>query len=250
MKSPEKIIIDGYNLIHKIPALSEYMNGNPELARDQLLLLLSDYRTLRGSNIEYRVFFDGQGSGNYHTSHEGILVSFTTPGVQADQAITLLLEWENYPRGWLVVSSDDWDITGVLRQHGVQTLRSEEFAAEMERVLSDSLKTLTQSDAEETIPTRPPDEAIIHIASSWVTITCSYKFAYLYLKVNGDFTIKKNSWPAGFNLTSNGSSISISHISGELERHDILFEFKGNLTVQKLELIDHEGRSRAVRLKY
>ncbi len=248
MKSTEKIIIDGYNLIHKIPALREYMNGNPELARDQLLLRLSDYRTLRGSKIEFRVFFDGQASGNYRTSQEGILVTFTAPGVQADEAITLLLERENYPRGWLVVSSDDWDIAGVLRQQGVQTIRSEEFANDMEHVLSGAFNRMKKG-AEETIITRPPDEAVIHIASSWVTITCLYKFAYLYLKTSGDFTIIKDSWPEGFNLTYNGSSISICQISGELEPHDILFEFTGNLTVQKLELIDHEGRSRPVRLK-
>ncbi|NOZ08082.1 MAG: NYN domain-containing protein [FCB group bacterium] len=247
MKSPEKIIIDGYNLIHKIPELREFLSGDPELARDQLLLRLSDYRSLKDRNIEFHVFFDGQGFGNLCARQEGIVVTFTSPGIEADEAIRLLFEHNNYPRDWLVVSSDDWDITNGLRLKGVRTLRSEIFAGEMEQVLSGALQQLKDRTDLGSIP-KPADEAVIRVAKSWVTITCSYKFTYLYLKVSGDFTIKQNSWPQGINLDQNGGGVSISQLSGELEPHDILFEFTGSLTVNKLELIDAEGRSRAVRL--
>jgi len=247
MKLPEKIIIDGYNLIHKIPELCEYLPGNPELARDQLLLRLSDYRILKGGNSAFHVVFDGQGSGSPPSCQGDIVVTFTPRGFEADQVILQLVERGKYPPTWLVISSDDWDITGILRQKGVQTLRSEVFAGELEQVLSGSIQGLNNTDDTLSTP-GPADEAVIHVAKHWVTITCSYNFTYLYLNVSGDFAIRPNSWPEGFNLDRNGSGISISQISGELEPHDILFEFTGNLKVNRLELIDVEGRARAVRL--
>ncbi len=248
MNSTRKIIIDGYNLIYKIPELSEYLPEHLELAREQLLVRLADYRILADQNIVIHVFFDGQGSHSYRTKHEGIQVTFTAPGEEADQAINRLLAQKNYPNNWRVVSSDNWDITAHLARKGLQTQRSEVFVREMQGVLNGTLHKVEQEQAVTEVG-KPKSEASIRVAKGWLGITCPYKIAFLYINAIGEFTIRENSWPDGLNVDRNGRDISITQVSGELEPHDILFEFSGNIRVNKLDLIDTEGRSRAVRLK-
>lgn len=110
------VIIDGYNLLHKIPRLKNLMKENPDSAQmslletvrrsmnhgERLVLVLDGYSNFRSSDIIY--------SGN----------------VTADEVIRSFIE-DHYAKDSITVVSSDSYITGLAKVCGCEVIKSEDF---------------------------------------------------------------------------------------------------------------------------
>ena len=84
----ERVIVDGYNVIHAWPSLKRLMDVSLEVARDKLVERLSVYGLVTGSDVT--VVFDAHHSAsraNAEERVEGVRVMFTRKGHSADHAI-------------------------------------------------------------------------------------------------------------------------------------------------------------------
>ena len=88
----EKVIVDGYNVIHAWPSLKRILSGGSlEDARDELIRRLSVMSLVTGEAVT--VVFDAHHSAalaNSEETVEGVRVIFTRKGHSADHAIERL----------------------------------------------------------------------------------------------------------------------------------------------------------------
>lgn len=105
-----KIIIDGYNLIRRVPELAKYIEVSLERARDELLRLLKSYTMSK--QVEIIVAFDGQQpplgiDAPYDTRR--LKVRFSRQPFKADPMIKNMIASAAKPKSVAVVT-DDGDI--------------------------------------------------------------------------------------------------------------------------------------------
>lgn len=84
----ERVIVDGYNVIHAWVALKRLLDVSLEAARDKLVERLSVYGMVTGSDVT--VVFDAHHSAARTNSEElveGVRVVFTRKGHSADHVI-------------------------------------------------------------------------------------------------------------------------------------------------------------------
>ncbi len=84
----EKLLVDGYNVVHAWPELKDLMHESLEAARDRLIERLSVYAQVRG--VEVTVVFDAHRTASMSSAEEwrqGVRVVFTRKGLSADHAI-------------------------------------------------------------------------------------------------------------------------------------------------------------------
>ena len=119
-------LIDGHNLIPKLPGLS-LKSMDDEV---QLIQWLQEYCRQSGKNVE--VYFDNASPGQARTQGHGrVKAHFIRAGRTADEAIIARLR--NLGRGaknWRVVSSDR-QVAAAARSFQAQVISSEEFARTM-----------------------------------------------------------------------------------------------------------------------
>ena len=104
----KKIILDAYNVIHKIPELSKKLNISLEAARDGLIHYMVSWKAKTGFVGEIVLVFDGDSSmldiPTY--SQSGIRVIFSK-GKDADDKITDLLRISKDTSKTTIVSGDN-----------------------------------------------------------------------------------------------------------------------------------------------
>ncbi len=119
-------IIDGYNLIHKSSKLRKTFSENPQLARETLVSILSDFF----SNSKDRCFliFDGNLNLPSSLSTPKVRVIFSTPPHKADDEIKKIIMSKNLnERSNLIVVSSDNEIINCAKACGASRISSEEF---------------------------------------------------------------------------------------------------------------------------
>ena len=119
-------LIDGHNLIPKLPGLSL---SDPD-DEEQLLALLSNWA--RNSRHKVTVFFDRAPLGKAGT-HRGspVIAVFVPDGKTADSAINdALARLKNAARNVTVVSSDRM-VQAAAREARAKVLKSEDFATDL-----------------------------------------------------------------------------------------------------------------------
>ncbi len=87
----ERLIVDGYNVIHAWPALKRLLDASLEAARDKLVDRLGVYGMVTGTDVT--VIFDAHHTtsrANAEALVEGVHVIFTRKGHSADHAIERL----------------------------------------------------------------------------------------------------------------------------------------------------------------
>jgi uncharacterized protein len=124
-------IIDGHNLIPRIPGL----NLASEDDEVQLIELVQEFCRLRRKNAE--IYFDNAPPGQPKARRYGqVLARFVRSGQTADDAIRLrLLRLGPEARNWAVVSSDQ-QVQLAVRAARAQAISSEAFA----HLLTDTLR--------------------------------------------------------------------------------------------------------------
>ncbi len=84
----ERLVVDGYNVIHAWPGLKSLMNESLEAARDKLVDRLAVYAQVSGSEVT--VVFDAHRTtamANAEGWNQGVRVIYTRKGHSADHAI-------------------------------------------------------------------------------------------------------------------------------------------------------------------
>lgn len=129
----EKIIIDGYNVLHRVPALERLLEKGLEPARVELILLVRSLLTRK--NVEAVLVFDGDRPGMRSQSAAGtrrLQVLFSSQTHKADDLIRSMLEQESKPAR-LTLVSDDNEIKAVARSVGARTLSARSFYQRLTR---------------------------------------------------------------------------------------------------------------------
>ena len=119
-------IIDGHNLIAKIPGLSLSMVDDEQ----RLLTLLNLYGEFERGKLE--VYFDGAPAGQAGSQNFGrVRAHYISQSQPADDAIIArLLKLGKAARTWRVVTSDH-RVQAAAREVHAQVIRSEDFAPQL-----------------------------------------------------------------------------------------------------------------------
>ena len=145
-------IIDGHNLIPKIPGLS-LQDIDDEM---QLIIMLQEYCRLQNKQIE--VFFNNATPGGIRTRNFGrVTASFVRQEITADMAIEgKLKRLEKAAKNYVVVSSDH-AVINAARVSQARVMSSQNFANMLASTLNNTEKesekksetTLTEEDINE-----------------------------------------------------------------------------------------------------
>ena len=132
MNKPQKIVIDGYNVIYADEQLKKLARVDLNRSREELLERLKNY--LRDKSLHMTVVFDGRGGLTDADSvlPEKLQVLFSASGHSADEVIIETLRDSLNPREFIVVSSDLADIGRTASGLGAQVIASREFLQRLE----------------------------------------------------------------------------------------------------------------------
>jgi hypothetical protein len=134
----QKLILDGYNLIHADPELKKISRSSLESARGRLVKRLTGY--IEAKNVQLTVVFDGHGGiTDVDVEIPGRLqLLYSAAGQSADDVILEILESSSNPREYVVVTSDMADIGRAAGAMGVSVVPSPEFLSRIERRRGDA----------------------------------------------------------------------------------------------------------------
>ena len=120
------ILIDGHNLIGRLPMISLQDPGDEE----KLVRLLKSYRARTGRAIT--VVFDPGGAFTLPQSYRrgGIEIVFPPHGSSADAVIIRRVQRSRDPGRWLVVTSDQ-ELAETVARAGARVRSAEDLAAEL-----------------------------------------------------------------------------------------------------------------------
>ena len=123
----QKIIVDGYNVIHCDPALRQAAKQGMEKARAGLIERVSRY--VGEKHVRVTIVFDGAGViTDVESPVPGRLqILFSASGQTADELIVTTLHAHANPREWIVVTSDVADIGRSVAAAGAQVMSSPSF---------------------------------------------------------------------------------------------------------------------------
>ncbi|MBN1135736.1 MAG: NYN domain-containing protein [Anaerolineae bacterium] len=129
------ILIDGHNLIGRMPTLSL---ADPDDER-QLVALLLSYRARTGKAVTV-VFDPGAGLAPPESRRRGgVEVLFAPHGGSADEVIARRVRRSRDPAGITVVTSDR-ELAGEAAQYGARVKSAEAFAAELDALAGERSK--------------------------------------------------------------------------------------------------------------
>ncbi|MFO7675731.1 MAG: NYN domain-containing protein [bacterium] len=126
-------LVDGYNVIHREPALKPLLERDAEAARTGLISMLAGFRA--GRRVRVTVVFDGRGGTGLdaRTIAAGVQVVYAHFSETADARIVRLVRSSRHPRSLTVVSSD-LGLVAQCRDFGASSLGAEEFLARCREV--------------------------------------------------------------------------------------------------------------------
>ncbi|TGM94484.1 RNA-binding protein [Leptospira licerasiae] len=132
------LVVDGFNLIYKIPELEEYMYSNRlRDARVGLLRILESYSAkLKSSKVH--VFFDGKKEKGNETKEDsyGKIHVYFSQDRKADDLIKEYIKFAPRPADLFVVTSDQ-EILAFAKRLGTKPILSEEFVKKIESALAE-----------------------------------------------------------------------------------------------------------------
>ena len=126
------IIVDGYNVIFKVPELGYSTEKcDIEILRNRFLTILEQYKGKRKHKLI--VVFDGKGSGNSsETRAAGIDVVFSREDLDADEEIKEMVSNSENPRHITVITADR-DIEQYVRKYGCKVVGPLAFYRDIKR---------------------------------------------------------------------------------------------------------------------
>ncbi|MHC1739276.1 MAG: NYN domain-containing protein [Ignavibacteriaceae bacterium] len=123
----KEYLIDGNNLIGKVPNLQSLQKKDKESARESLVYLVERY--FHSRKVKVTIYFDGYRNSGIKTNALNIKYSDSKT---ADEIIKKDIGLSKSPRNLVVVSSDN-EITGFARVCACEVRLSEQFYATAEK---------------------------------------------------------------------------------------------------------------------
>jgi len=129
MDTPQKIVVDGYNVIYADDELRKTAGRNIERSRKKLVSMLSAY--LSNRDLRMTVVFDGRGGlADVETVIPGKLqVVYSARYETADDLIVKMISASSNPRSHIVVTSDRAHIRPAVSEIGCAVIESKDFLA-------------------------------------------------------------------------------------------------------------------------
>jgi predicted RNA-binding protein with PIN domain len=131
----ERLVVDGYNIIHAWPPLKRLLGVSLEAARDKLIERLSVYGLVTGADVT--VVFDSRQKSSRADAEqmvEGVRVIFTRRGHSADQVIERIAYEATGAGGVVTVATSDHSQSDMVRGMGGAVIS----ATELERRVIDA----------------------------------------------------------------------------------------------------------------
>jgi uncharacterized protein len=131
----ERLVVDGYNIIHAWPSLKRLLGVSLEAARDKLIERLSVYGLVTGAGVT--VVFDSHQKASRMDAEqlvEGVRVIFTRRGHSADQVIERIAYEATGAGGVVTVATSDHSQSDMVRGMGGAVIS----ATELERRVIDA----------------------------------------------------------------------------------------------------------------
>jgi predicted RNA-binding protein with PIN domain len=127
MNKPQKMLVDGYNVIYADTELKRYAQKDLNRSRAELIERLKIY--LKNKAVRMTVVFDGQGG---MTDVEMILpaklqVMYSPFGQTADELIMKSLRTASNPKEYIIITSDVMDIGRAASALGAKVTPSVDF---------------------------------------------------------------------------------------------------------------------------
>ena len=158
-------ILDGYNLIHRVPRWRKQLDISLERARESLLAYCRNWTTTRGDAWLFYVVFDGDcgitGGGTY--GGRGIRVVYSRHGESADDRILKIIH-ENGDGFKYVVVSDDRYVFGNARRLEADIMSASEFSAVLDRHENTEPASGAESDK---LPSHEADAITRSLMKEW-----------------------------------------------------------------------------------
>ncbi len=135
----ERLVVDGYNIIHAWPSLKRLLGVSLEAARDKLIERLSVYGLVTGAEVT--VVFDSHQKASRTNAEqlvEGVRVIFTRRGHSADQVIERIAYEATGAGGVVTVATSDHSQSDMVRGMGGAVIS----ATELERRVLDAEEDL------------------------------------------------------------------------------------------------------------
>ncbi len=135
----ERLVVDGYNIIHAWPSLKRLLGVSLEAARDKLIERLSVYGLVTGAEVT--VVFDSHQKASRTNAEqlvEGVRVIFTRRGHSADQVIERIAYEATGAGGVVTVATSDHSQSDMVRGMGGAVIT----ATELERRVLDAEEDL------------------------------------------------------------------------------------------------------------
>jgi len=123
----KEYLIDGNNLIGKVPFLQSLQKRNKESARERLIFIIERYFHTR--NIKVKVYFDGY--ANIAIKPDKVTIKYSN-SKSADEIMKNDIGTARNPRNLVVVSSDN-EIAGFSRVCAAESVLSEKFYGMIEK---------------------------------------------------------------------------------------------------------------------
>ena len=127
-----KIIIDAWNVIWKMPSISHLIPNKLEYVRSKFNMIINNY--YYGKNVDYRIVYDGQPLIYPDNQKHKSKVSFSSNPEKADDLIIKYLEKQQIPRDWTVITSDR-HLTHRAKNIGAHILSTESFIQKINKNL-------------------------------------------------------------------------------------------------------------------
>ena len=128
------LIIDGYNVIHKVPEFQVHLRKSLEAGRDALIRYCGQWREKRKDFAGVHVVFDGDSSveGSDHRMIRGVQVTYTHTREDADDRIRKLVEYVPINQECVVVT-DDSELSSGIRVRRGKIMSAAEFGGALRK---------------------------------------------------------------------------------------------------------------------
>ncbi|SHF47496.1 hypothetical protein SAMN02746089_01989 [Caldanaerobius fijiensis DSM 17918] len=130
----EVLFVDGYNIINAWPELKDLSKANLELARQELINMMVEYKAYKG--IEVFVVFDAlyvKGAANRTEMYKGVHVVFSKYGETADHYIEKNIAKYIKNNCIVKVATSDWVEQQVIMAQGAIRVSASELKEELKR---------------------------------------------------------------------------------------------------------------------
>jgi len=125
------LILDGYNVIHRLPMLQRELDRSLQAARQALITYCQTRHAKRGDVAHLYIVFDGTAHAGHLPSQrmEGLTVLFTDGKETADDRMLRLIREAPAGSSFIIVSNDTY-VYNNARAHGARVMSVEAFAAQ------------------------------------------------------------------------------------------------------------------------